>query len=87
MKMFSVKDSVSGTFASPVSFAHENIVIREYKTAINSHPDSIIGANPQDFALYLIGEFDENSGVITSFDPKFIINLNELKEVKKNEER
>lgn len=65
--VFSYRDTKVG-FMPPVCDQSEAAAIRGFSFAINSE-NSIMGFSPKDFDLYQVGEFDTETGVLTSIVP------------------
>lgn len=57
-----VKDELTNTFLQPTFGENLEALIRIFKTQINTLP--IWKDNPTDFSLYMIGHFDQNSGIM-----------------------
>lgn len=71
---YSVKDSKSGTFGNPFYAQNDALASRSFEQASND-PQTTINAYPEDFSLYRIGNFDDQSGEFTSEkQPQFITN-------------
>lgn len=67
--LFVVYDRVAGTYAAPVPFINTACAQRWFRSSGVSSDY----ADPTDFELYQIGEYDTNSGVVTAFDkPVFV---------------
>lgn len=63
-KMYSVKDELTGKLMNPM-FVEDNeladsLAIREFKTNMNRI--SLWKENPNDYSLYLVGKFNDESG-------------------------
>lgn len=61
--VYAVRDVKSG-FVSPYIDANDLVAKRNFKVRILQDP--VLNSNPEDFFLYKIGEFDTESGVVTS---------------------
>lgn len=57
----SIYDCVSGVYTAPKLAINPQVAIREFQYACNN----VQGMPVDDLKLVLIGEFDDNSGVIT----------------------
>ena len=68
--IYSVKDQLVG-FMSPTLDKNDDTAKRNFKTSVNrfDHDGDYI---VNDLALYCIGKFDVDTGVIESCDPKLI---------------
>ena len=83
--VFSFKDCVSGLFSSPIIQTNENVAKRTFRLVVNN-PDSIAaGSKAEDYALYHIGFFDDQTGVLETASPEFLMQgMTIEKEVKDN---
>lgn len=81
MNIYSLKDK-KGSFVNPYVMQNTEQAIRDVKTAVNENTASILSKYPEDFDLYKMGDFDTETGEITS-KVEMIINLKELKSVEK----
>lgn len=63
-KMYSVKDELTGKFMNPMfveeSELADSLAIRNFKTNVNDI--KLWKDNPNDYSLYLVGKFDDESG-------------------------
>lgn len=70
--MFSVLDRASGVFGAPVVVPATAVMFRmiqdEYRRG-----DNMLKNHPKDFGVYLIGEFDDESGVASGFDKPTLV--------------
>lgn len=64
LKVFSVYDSKSETYGRPFCAKTKGEAIRDF-TDVANNKDNNIGKYPTDFALFHLGDFDDNSGVVT----------------------
>jgi len=81
MKIFSVLDNKTHSYNRPFCETNEIMASRSLQMAL---ADKTIQLSmfPQDFDLYLIGELDEVTGVITPQEPpKFIVSAVSLKKM------
>lgn len=62
--IFCVFDSKARTFANPFTSTNSFTAIRDFATVAND-PASIISKHAADFTLYELGEFDDESGLIS----------------------
>lgn len=62
--MFSVKDEMTQKFMNPMFVEDEehakNIAIRQFRSNVNNI--KLWKDNPNDYSLYLVGKFDDESG-------------------------
>ena len=66
----SVKDELTGTFLQPIFGESVEEITRVFKHNINSIP--IWRTNPSDFSLYVLGRFNDNTGVLTPAIQKIV---------------
>lgn len=79
MKICSVYDSASATFGRPffvptVSFA-TRAVLDELRAA-----DSPLAKHPEDYILYLLGDFDDATGIFDCIGPEVVVRIDFLME-------
>ena len=78
-KVYAVRNSKSENFFPPLLKRTHGEVERELETAVNS-PDSFLSKYPEDFDLYHLGEWDDNSGKFTLLDsPVHLLKAIQLK--------
>ena len=68
-KMYSVFDHVAKTYNRPMFLSSNGVAIREFKDECN-RPDSPINKHPEDYELFGIGEYDDETGAVVSTTPK-----------------
>ncbi len=68
--VYSIRDSKVG-YLLPTADNNDSVAVRNFAAACK-HPDSLLQTNPQDFDLYCIGQFDDDSGELIPCTPKFI---------------
>ena len=68
LKMFSLFDKKALAYANPFYFHHKGEAIRAVEDLIRAG-NSAPAHHPNDFALYLIGYWDEHTGVVTAASP------------------
>jgi hypothetical protein len=81
----SVFDEKSCVFSNPVYMRTKGEAIRAFEAEINKK-ESALGQYPEDHKLYVLGFFDDNSGLIEGVaQPEFIISGTDFKQgVKEN---
>jgi hypothetical protein len=61
-----VKDRAAEVFNRPFFVPHRNVAVRDFTDEVNrSAGDNQLNKHPDDFDLYLLGTYDDNTG---SFD-------------------
>jgi hypothetical protein len=62
----SVKDRAADVFNRPFFVPHRNVAVRDFTDEVNrSAADNQLNKHPDDFDLYLIGTFDDNTGTFS----------------------
>lgn len=72
MQVYSILDLKAGAFCTPFFLTNDNLARRAFGDAVL---DSSTGVNkhPEDYNLYRIGEFDDNSGELIKIKcPEFL---------------
>lgn len=65
MMIFSVQDNMANKFGKPFFIDSEDEAKRLFKITVNDPRNELIYNNPEDYSLWLIGSFNERTGVIT----------------------
>lgn len=63
LKMFSIRDAKGEVFNQPWFAKTHGEAERNFRT-LASKPDSMVSQFPEDFDLYYIGEYDDQSGKV-----------------------
>ena len=78
-KIFCIKDEKSGAYYDPFTMGNTIDAQRTFMQAMKAEK-SMIAQYPEDFNLYLVGEYDEMKGMITPQKPVLILTGKEAKE-------
>ena len=71
-QVFAVQDVKVSVFYPPVALLNENDARRMLCDAVNNS-ETIMNKHPKDFRLFKIGEFNDNSGVLSPLaQPEFV---------------
>jgi len=82
LKIYSVRDTKVGAYQLPQISRSHGEAERNFKTLSNQEKTPFY-MYPEDFDLFYIGDFDEQTGKIVSLDtPQHIIKAIQLKEIK-----
>lgn len=83
LKVFSVFDSKAAYFGQPFFDQSENSAIRNFADAVNdsSNPNNMWNKHPEDFSLFNIGEFDNETGQIEKQLPLSVITASAIKSI------
>jgi len=58
-----VKDRAAEVFNRPFFVPHRNVAVRDFTDEVNRvSPDNFLNKHPDDFDLYLLGQFDDSTG-------------------------
>lgn len=57
MLLITVHDKVAGTWSAPTVVQNKDCAVRDFRTACTK-PGSLLFDHPDDFALYIIGEWN-----------------------------
>lgn len=61
----SVKDRAADIFNRPFFVPHRNVAVRDFTDEVNRQAaDNQLNKHPDDFDLYLLATFDDNTGTI-----------------------
>lgn len=63
--LYSIKDNISNTFGRIMEQNNNPEAIRSF-TDIVGNPESTVSKHPKDYTLYKLGEFDTETGIITT---------------------
>lgn len=69
LQVVSVHDRAADAFGRPIFTATTGQAIRSFQDEINrAAPENEMNRHPDDFDLYLLATFDDNSGTFTNVD-------------------
>uniref|UniRef100_A0AAU8B1X4 Nonstructural protein n=1 Tax=Dulem virus 129 TaxID=3145606 RepID=A0AAU8B1X4_9VIRU len=66
--VYSIRDFKSG-FLAPTVEVNDAVAIRNFEHAVLNSEQSLFFSHPEDYALYLIGAYDADRGVLTPVSP------------------
>lgn len=66
--IYTVKDELTNTFLNPAVIKSDDEAKRLFKYQVNNTP--IWKDNPEDYSLYKVGTFDDNTGTIIGTTPE-----------------
>lgn len=72
LKVFTIFDDKAQYFNTPFFTTNQNIAIRDFSDIINSS-GTVAGRHPEDFRLYSLGDFDDETGKFTQLDIPLLI--------------
>lgn len=75
----SVKDRAADVFNRPFFVPHRNVAIRDFTDEVNrSAADNQLNKHPDDFDLYLLGEFDDSKGEFVKADVQVLVRAKDV---------
>lgn len=78
--MVAVRDSALDAFMRPFFVPTTGIAVRSFQDEVKN-PDSPMSKHPEDFALFELGTFDEDTGKCQNLaSPRQLVRGNDLKE-------
>lgn len=82
-KLYVVYDSKSETYTHPTVNPARGQAIRSFADAVNGDPSSsVLASHPEDFTLFEIGTFDNQTGLIELYEAReSVCNGLDLKEL------
>lgn len=76
-----LKDTAARVFGTPFFVQATAQAVRSLRDEVNSKEStSDVNRHPDDFELYMVGEFDEDSGVVTSIEPRLVSRAKDLRD-------
>ena len=74
-----VKDRAAEVFNRPFFVPHRNVAIRDFTDEVNrAAADNQLNKHPDDFDLYLLGEFNDNSGEFSISTPQVLVRAKDV---------
>jgi len=74
-----VKDRAADVFNRPFFVPHRNVAIRDFTDEVNRVAgDNQLNKHPDDFDLYLLGEFDDSRGAFVNNDPQVLVRAKDV---------
>jgi len=72
-----VKDRAIDAFMRPFTVPHRNAAIRGFTDEVN-RKDSEMHRHPEDYDLYVLAQWDDNTGKVTPQDPELVARAQDL---------
>ena len=69
LTIYSIYDSAAKAYAQPFFMHNDGLAIRAFQDMVNSQDENNIAKHPDQFTLFKLGTFDDQSGNFTSIDP------------------
>ena len=75
----SVKDRAADVFNRPFFVPHRNVAIRDFTDEVNrAAADNQLNKHPDDFDLYLLGEFNDSTGEFSISQPQVLVRAKDV---------
>ncbi len=74
LSVFTIRDSAAEAFMRPFFAQSSGSAVRSFSDAVNDPEESPMGAHPEDYTLFLVGEFDELTGTFSTHEPRSLGN-------------
>ena len=65
LNVYSIHDKAANAFTQPFFMHNDGLAIRAFQDNVNAAEENNISKHPEQFSLWKLAEFDDNSGVIT----------------------
>jgi hypothetical protein len=77
-KVFTVRDNKAQAYLQPFFLPNEAVAVRGINNCLTD-PNHAFSHNPEDYALYILGEYDETTGKFVLLDaPEHLFNVIDL---------
>ncbi len=70
--LYSISDTVTGLWTEPAVMNNDKEAMRAFK-ALSEDTSTMIGAHPEDYKLYYIGDWDPENGTIKNVHKNFLM--------------
>lgn len=86
LQIFSAYDAKACTFGNPWYDQTDGAAIRNFADAVNdnSNPNNLWAKHPEDFSLFHLGEFDNNTCTFTLITPVSLVTGSALRKLSFN---
>ena len=66
LSIYTIHDSAAQAYLAPFFLHNDGLAIRAFQDNVNSTEENNISKHPEQFAMFKIGEMDDQTGVITA---------------------
>lgn len=80
MKLFVIKDTKANYYMQPQLYRTSAEAVRACSNSVNDKNNGLFAKNAEDFVLFEIGEWDEQTGNISPCDKKHIADMIDLRQ-------
>lgn len=82
LKLYSVKDNKAGTYGTPFFQPGDVQATRIFSAEINrAAADNLLYTHPDDFDLYELGSYDEQTGQVSTDNPSLLFSGQKAKKI------
>lgn len=83
LKVFSVFDSKAAVFGNPFVDQREQSAVRNFSDAVNdgSNPNNLWHKHPEDFSLFLVGDFNTDTGRLSHTVPESLVTASAVRQL------
>lgn len=82
-KAFAVYDLKAACYGTPFFMPREEVAVRTFSDGVNeSNRNNMWYLHPEDYSLFYIGEYDDESCEFTTVKPTFIISAASIKSLR-----
>lgn len=79
MKIYAIFDEAIESYGQPIFTRTAGQALRSFSDEVKN-PESPFNKHPEDYSIYYMGEFNEQTGIITPADPTRLARATEYKE-------
>jgi len=73
----SVRDLAAGVYSAPFTSQNSGTAMRDFAHACKD-ANSQLSKNPEDFQLFIVGQFDDELGILTPQAPSLLANATQF---------
>lgn len=77
LSVYAIRDTKAEAFHRPFYSHNHATAMRSVETEVNNPETGL--KNPEDFQLYHLGEYEEQTGILKTHAPEHLINVMELR--------
>ena len=78
LNAYTVRDSKSDCYTRPFFCDNDGVARRFCADFFLSRAGDVYSLHPDDFSLYRVGSFDDNTGILVSAIPSFVLAFSEF---------
>lgn len=75
--VYAIFDSAIKTFSAPQTTSHRGAALRGFGDAVNNK-ETVFAGHPDDYDLYILGEFDDQTGLFSTGAPEALVRGKDL---------